>query len=1048
MEVSLPRSDAHMVKCLVGKAGPLQFMIDSGADVNVLAERDWAVLSDKMLYSEAFLYDVDHKPTSAVTAYASKEELTVLCSFRAWIEVENHDKPRSFEKFFVVKDGVKSLLGRQAALKMRLLEIGLDVNVVTVKRQTPFPAVPQTLVEFDIDESEPPTCNAYCNIPAAYREAAGARLEQMEREDIIEKVSASPRWISGLSAVPKGKRDFRLVVNMRGPNRAIRRRYYKLPTIEEVKHRLAGAEWFTKLDLKNAFHHLKLGKRSRELTTFLGPKGMYRYKRLVFGVNCAPEIFQKEMERVLQGIEGVIVFIDDILIFARTREELAERTARVLAALARNNLTLNAEKCEYEKTSLEFLGHRLSAGGMNIEESKVKDIENFREPRTVSELKGFLGLASYVSPHVPKFSDLTAPLRKAIVGNELHWGAEQAAAFLATKRSIINSTTAQGFFDNRDDTTLYTDASPEALGAVLTQTNAKGEERIISFASKALSPTEKKYAQTQREALGIVWGVEHFYYYLLGRRFKIKTDAQGVAFIFRREKDAPKRAISRAEGWALRLGAYDYEIEYVKGEFNIADPSSRLCTESSDGISEERWAGQIAVVSAEAPGITFDDLHVTADELRFRSMRDDELMEVSAAINTGEWEEHLKAYKAVREELYELDGVVMRADTAVVPRALRAKVLNIAHRGHPGATAMKTILRGRVWWPSMLKQAEAWVQTCKNCTLTSRRDPPVPMMRSKLPDAPWDTLAIDFNGPYDRYNGLMILVVVDSYSRYLIARPVRSTDFDSVKAALEEIFDTYGYPKAMKSDNGAPFNGSSYKKFCSDRGISALTSTPLDPQQNGQVERYMQIVNKSLQIAMETGVNFRVELKATIAAHNGARNRTTGAVPEELMFGRKTRRGLPLLAPASVVRDDEMVRGKDWVEKMKSKAREDTKRGAKRTKIDVGDRVVLLRTTRAKGDTRFDPMPFTVIRKNRGEMEVRADDGRTFRRNVTFAKKLWDRGETEGEEPPAREDEQPAEGERTPSNVEPEQARPKRAVGRPGHLKDFVMPVELEATRN
>lgn len=1026
-----------MIKCLVGRAGPLLFMIDSGADVNVLAEHDWNNLRNKMFFSEAFIYDVSYMPSGTVTAYAQQSALKMVCSFRAWVEVADQEKPRSFEIFYVVENGRKSLLGRRAALKMKVLKVGFQVNGVELSDPKQFPAMPDTLVDFDIDETVSPTSNAYCNIPAAFKEAASARLEQMEMEDIIEKVNTSPRWISGLSAVPKGKKDFRLVVNMKGPNRAIRRMFHKLPTVDEIKHKLSGAKYFSKLDLKSAFHHLKLGKRSRELTTFLSPKGMYRYKRLVFGVNCAPEVFQREMERVLQGIDGVIVFIDDILIFALTIDELRERTRRVLEALALNNLTLNEGKCEYEKASLTFLGHKLSSNGMNIEETKVRDIENFREPKTVSELKSFLGLASYVSAYIPRFSDLTAPMRKAIIGNDLQWGEEQKEAFKRTKDEIINSTTTQGFFNDFDATTLYTDASPEAVGAVLTQTSIDGKERIISFASKALTTTEKRYAQTQREALAIVWAVEHFFYYLLGRRFKIKTDAQGVAFIFRREKDFPKRAISRAEGWALRLSAYDYEIEFVKGELNIADPSSRLYAGENDVVMNDSWPGELAVIEAEASEVTFDSDHITAEELRVRTSRDGELLDVIGSLETGVWNENSKTYKAVRDELYEHDGIVMRNDVAVIPKTLRPKMLVIAHKGHPGATAMKTILKGRVWWPTMLKQAEDWVQTCRHCTMTSRQGPPVPMMRSNLPDSPWDSLALDFNGPYERCNGLIILVIVDAYSRYLLARPVRSTDFASVKIALDEIFDTYGYPCSMKSDNGTPFQSKEYKKYCSDRGIKTLTSTPLDPQQNGQVERYMQLVNKSMQIAMETGGNYRLELKATITAHNSAINRTTGAVPDEVMFGRKLRRGLPLLASAAVAIVDEQIRQRDWTEKMKSKSREDVKRSAKDTSIKVGDKVVLLRTHRSKGDTRFGPTTYTVVKKNRGDLEVQAEDGRTFRRSVTFAKKIWERNEAETQAGhPILDDlhEQIASPE-LPS------LRPKRVVGQPVRLKDYVMVV-------
>lgn len=968
----------------------MEMMIDSGSSLNVIGEVEWSNILLKMDRGEAFIYDIDYDSRDIAMSFAGNKPLSILCTFRAWLDVTEAKKPSSFEKFHVIKNG-RAIISMAAAKRMKMLTIGLEVYEITLKEKCSFPSMPQTLIDFDIDESVSPVNSAYCNIPAAYTEAAEVRLSEMERQDIIEKVTESPKWISGLSAVPKGKSDFRLVVNMKGPNRAIRRTFHKLPTIDDIRHKLSGARFFSKLDLTSAFHHIKLGKESRKLTTFMGPRGMYRYKRLVFGVNVAPEIFQREMERVLQGIDGVIVYIDDILIFAQTLLELKEITQQVLDALAANNLTLNKEKCEYAKEKLTFLGHEISANGMNIDKTKVKDIENFREPRTVSELKSFLGLASYVGSYVPKFADVTAPLRRAIVGGTLVWEEEQKQAFEMTKNKIVHSTITQGFFSNTDATLLYTDASPEAVGAVLTQRNDLGVERIISFASKALTKTEKAYAQTQREALGIVWGVEHFYFYLLGRRFVIRTDAQGVACIFRQAKNQAKRAISRAESWALRLSPYDFTVEFIKGEVNIADPSSRLYVGRDEEYQEGIWPGQIATISHSVHEVGFDENHLTPAELKFRTKRDRELEAVARALENDSWPKELGKYKHVKDSLWMMDGILMKSNATVVPRMLRAKALVIAHMGHPGSTKMKSVLKERVWWPGISRQVDDWVQSCRPCTITGKRNKPVPMARAVLPDAPWQNLAIDFNGPYARYGGVMILVMVDAYSRYLIAKPVRSTDFASNKPLFDDIFDTHGYPAAIKSDNGAPFPGEEYLSYCASRGILAQKSTPLDPQQNGQVERYMQIVNKAIQIAMETKGCYKLALKEAVTAHNSATHSVTGAVPEEIMFGRKLRRGLPLIGSSATIVDDDGIRQRDWSQKMIAKEREDLKRGAKNTAISVGDRVIMARHTRLKGDAPFAGKEFSVTGKERGRLTLTADDGQSFDRNVTQVKKLFNR---------------------------------------------------------
>jgi RNase H-like domain found in reverse transcriptase/Reverse transcriptase (RNA-dependent DNA polymerase) len=258
----------------------------------------------------------------------------------------------------------------------------------------------------------------------------------------------------------------------------------------------------------------------------------FQFLRMVFGVNCAPEIFQREMERILEGIPGIVIYIDDVLVAGATLEEYEATLQLVLERLCDNNLSLNDAKCEYAKEKITFLGHQVSAGGFNIDEQKVSDINAFRSPRNSTELKSFLGLSNFVRGFIRNFSDLTKPLRDVDGKDKFRWGPEQEEAFETVKKKIADCTVAQGFFNTNDKTELYTDASPYAIGAVLTQVNSRGKRRIISFASKSLTETERRYPQVQRESLAIVWAVEHFHYYTLGARFTIKTDADGVRFIF------------------------------------------------------------------------------------------------------------------------------------------------------------------------------------------------------------------------------------------------------------------------------------------------------------------------------------------------------------------------------------------------------------------------------------------------------------------------------------------------------------------------------------
>lgn len=975
----------------MGGSPLIEFLIDSGAEINVISELEWTKLKLDFDAGHSMLFDLTNKSSKRILAFAGKEALKIQATFKAWIDVPGSDKPNEFASFFVITGGAKSLLSKSTAIKLKLLKMGLSVNFVSTDTKSEevkaFPSIPEVEAEFEIDESVTPTKNAYYHVPAAFSERAKQRLKDMEASDIIEKVTKAPRWISGMSAVKKGKDDFRLVVNMKGPNKAIRRSYHPLPLMKVIQRKLFKAQWFTKLDLTSAFYHIVIAENSRDITTFMTEDGMYRYKRLVFGVNCAPEIFQRTMEWVFSGIPGVINFIDDILIYGETLEQLRERSIKVLEVVKINNLTLNEAKCEYEKQTVTFLGHKLTAEGFNIEETKIDAISKFRAPTTTSELKSFLGLASYVSSYVPKFTDMTACLWKATKKDGFCWGLEQQTAFVNTKQAIMKCTVTRGYFGDKDKSILYTDASPYAIGAVLTQENETGEQRIISFASKALTETEQRYAQTQREALAIVWAVEHFYYFLMGRKFLIRTDAQGIMFIFQKGKEISRRALSRAEGWALRLSSYDFDIEFVPGKLNIADPSSRLYEGTDKEFKEKEQTGEISLISSLTEDITFSDESMPLREVQLETAEDEDLQNLRKALESDIWPWDLRNYETIKQDLSEQSGLITKNGAIVLPYTLRRKALALAHVGHPGMTAMKSILRSRVWWPSMNKQAELTVRQCVSCTLMAPKEPPSPMERRELPNDAWENLSIDYNGPYAQFGGISILVIVDAYSRYLIASPVKTTDFSSLRTVFDILFKRFGKPKSILSDNGPPMNGSEYEKYCRDEGIEKLHSTPLHPQQNGLAERNMQIINKAMTAASTTGLPYTKTLQNAVQAHNAAVHRVTGFPPEELMLKRKIRRSLPLFGNPQVVVDATALHERDETEKYKAKEREDHKRRAREPRMGVGDKVVVFKPTRAKGDAKYGSTPFEIISMYRGDCVIESPEGKnTKTEHIAFEK--------------------------------------------------------------
>ncbi|XP_055585279.1 uncharacterized protein K02A2.6-like [Uranotaenia lowii] len=622
-----------------------------------------------------------------------------------------------------------------------------------------------------------------------------------------------------------------------------------------------------------------------------------------------------------------------------------------------------------------------------------------------------------------------SPLWTATASKSWSWGPEQRKAFVTVKQRIIDCTISLGFFSEYDKTILYTDASPVALGAVLVQEESNAAPRVISFASKSLTPTERKYAQNQREALAAVWAVEHFSYFLLGRHFTLRTDAQGVAFILNRSRDDSRRALTRADGWALRLSPYRYDVEYVRGKENIADPPSRLYNAEDVPFDEESSPWEIATLEANA--VEF----LTETEIRNATDKDEILKNVMKALNTGTWSPELKRYQTIEKDLFVREGIIIKTGCAIIPKALQMRALEVAHEGNSSTAKMKSIMRQRVWWPGMPKDVTNWVESCRTCCINGKPERTTPMERISIPKTAWEAIALDFNGPYVKFGGILILVIIDYKSRYILAKPIKSTSFECTRKVLDDIFEKEGFPKTVKIDNGPPFGGKDFADYCKQRDITLVLSTPLFPQQNGLAESAMKLINKAMSVAIADKTNYNEELKKAVMAHNAAAHSITKVPPEELMYGRKIKRGLPLLLRNKPAIDDNLVQLRDQAAKQDGKQREDARRGARNCRTKPGDEVVVQRLTRMKGDSRFSPTRHTVIEERNGSLILSDKDGKISKRHVSQTKKVkpWRDSTAQSST---------SEFSKTNSDVESPQpgisSRSRRVKRTPAFLNDYV----------
>ena len=425
-----------------------------------------------------------------------------------------------------------------------------------------------------VDKTVTPVVQKSRRIPINLAEPAEKKVEQLMGEDIIERYPDNePRtWVSPPVIASKPNGDIRFCVDMRLANEAILRPFTQMPTMDDVKGKFGGAEKFSKLDLKEAYHQFVLTPESRNITTFYGPDGLYRFKRLNYGTKSSQDILQIQMQNMLAGIPNQVNLADDILI-GGTREEHDKALRQVLRVLRDKGITLNPKKCVINVDEVVFVGLVFGKNGLKPDSKNVRNLKEVAAPKDMSELRSFLGMAGYSMQFIPNYSQLTHPLRELAKLKKWSWTSEYQTAFESLKEKLCENSLLHHYMPGRE-TEVVVDASLTSLGVVLAQRASNKEPyRAVLYKSRSLKDVESRYSVTEREALAIRWATKKLRNYLLGApRFKIVTDHRPLEFLFNRKTgDVPPRI----ERFLMDMQEFDYEVVYRPGKTCIADYLSR-----------------------------------------------------------------------------------------------------------------------------------------------------------------------------------------------------------------------------------------------------------------------------------------------------------------------------------------------------------------------------------------------------------------------------------------------------------------------------------------
>jgi len=763
----------------------------------------------------------------------------------------------------------------------------------------------------------------------------------------------------------KGKQEIRLCLDFRKLNAITERQAFPMPNVEDLLDKLNGAGYFSAIDLGNAYYQVLLTEESQEKTAFSTKTGQYCFTRMPFGIAAAPGTFQELMTKVLGNLKGTSVYLDDILVFTKDKTEHIETLGIVFRKIKEAGLRINPEKCQLLKREVKYLGHIIDKNGVRTDPSKIEAIKTFTRPKCVKNLRSFLGICNYYRRFIEGYAQKARTLEELCGMNspKLLWTEGCERAFSEMKEALTR-TPVLGFPDVNKKFILDTDASFESIGAVLSQKDDNGNEKVIAYGSHAMNKHEKGYCVTRKELLAIFYFCNHFKHYLYGKQFLLRTDHKAITFMLHTRKPITPQF----QNWINFLSSLDMIMEFRQGaKHTNADMLSRM---KCDTCTQCLMAHEDAKV----------------DKKRTRTL--DAIGEMENYI----WQTNSEEILRIREDIrlgkswrFRLErGVVMTSTGKIwIPEDKRQEMIKATHRmlSHAGVEKTYGYIAAAYDMLQMKEMIKYTIRECEACqknkvVTTATKEETIQLSANE----PFEKLYMDICGPFRESfrKKKYVVAIIDRYSRYISLVAVAKQDEETIKKTLmDDWILKYGAPRELHVDCGKVFTSDAMKKLTDKLGITLCFSSPYHHNTNGMVERQFRTVRDLINASCrDRGRLDWAELLPEIAfTMNATVQKTLNMSPAEIVFGRKLYR-------------------ERWVSRSggcKKKEFQNTDYLTRR-EFQEGDVVLIKVETRTKDNDRFEG-PFTVVERiHERRYLLRNVQGKTVERNVEKIKRFFKEG--------------------------------------------------------